>query len=219
MKRLVLILLACLAYSLPGPVLAQLDTTENDYLVLMREEEKLARDTYLTLYDLWSHNVFANIAQSEQRHMDAVLTALDYYGIADPMTDDTVGVFSNPILSGYYDELVAKGNLSLLDALQVGAYIEELDIADLWDAIEATDEGFLTVTYGNLLAGSCNHLRAFVGQITLRGVSYEAQVLSQAEVDDILLNYADCGGVSTVSRFPGFGPAGPGARPKNPQGK
>ena len=42
-------------------------------LLFMRKEEKLARDVYLVLFDKWGLMVFENIAQSEQRHMDAVL--------------------------------------------------------------------------------------------------------------------------------------------------
>jgi len=33
----------------------------------MREEEKLARDTYLTLYELWDLTIFSNISSSEQK--------------------------------------------------------------------------------------------------------------------------------------------------------
>ena len=43
----------------------------------MREEEKLARDVYLTLYDIWGTPAFNNIASSEQTHMDAVLMLID----------------------------------------------------------------------------------------------------------------------------------------------
>jgi len=42
-------------------------------LLFMREEEKLARDVPLVLFDKSGLRVFENIAQSEQRHMDAVL--------------------------------------------------------------------------------------------------------------------------------------------------
>jgi len=33
-------------------------------ILFMREEEKLARDVYLAMDDLWDANVFANIAAS-----------------------------------------------------------------------------------------------------------------------------------------------------------
>jgi hypothetical protein len=36
----------------------------------MREEEKLARDVYIALYEKWGLRTFLNIAESEQQHMD-----------------------------------------------------------------------------------------------------------------------------------------------------
>jgi len=189
MKRTITALFALLVYSVPPALLAQLDATETHYLLLMREEEKLARDTYITLYDSWGLNVFNNISKSEQKHMDAILSQLNRFGIEDPVSDNTVGVFTDETLAGYYTALVDQGEGSLLDALHVGAYIEELDIADLWEAIESTDDSTLASTYENLLAGSRNHLRSFVSQISSRGVSYAAQYLSQEQVDAIVGGY------------------------------
>jgi hypothetical protein len=45
---------------------------EINNILFMREEEKLAKDVYLTLYEIWGLQIFQNIAESEQRHMDAV---------------------------------------------------------------------------------------------------------------------------------------------------
>jgi hypothetical protein len=44
-----------------------------------------ARDVYLALAELWDVRVFANIARSEQTHMDAVATLIDRYGLEDPV--------------------------------------------------------------------------------------------------------------------------------------
>ena len=186
MKSLLTITFTLLAIALPGPLLAQLDASETGELLWMREEEKLARDTYLTLHELWGLDIFLNIAKSEQRHMDAVLAQLQKFGLADPVSDDTVGVFSDATLDQFYDDLVSRGTLSLLEALHVGGFIEELDISDLWNAIDNTDEPSLVSTYENLLAGSRNHLRAFVGQIVSRGVAYDAQYLTQEQVEAIV---------------------------------
>ena len=170
-----------------GPVSnATLDGPEAEMLVWMREEEKLARDVYITLYDRWGTRLFNNISNSEQKHMDALLTMLNSYGMEDPVTDNTVGVFADPVLDELYDKLIADGNTSALDALYVGGFIEELDIKDLWDAIEQSTHADITTVYENLLAGSYKHLNAFVGQIEATGVDYKAQYLTQAEVDTIL---------------------------------
>jgi len=42
---------------------------EVKWLRFMREEEKLARDVYLKLFDTWKLTVFSRIARSEQRHL------------------------------------------------------------------------------------------------------------------------------------------------------
>jgi hypothetical protein len=152
----------------------------------MREEEKLARDVYLTFDTMWDVDVFANIAAAEQKHMDAMLNLIDCYGVADPVTDDTVGMFTDPAFTQLYTTLVANGALSELDALMVGALIEEMDIVDLQDTIANTAQPNIIRTYENLLRGSRNHLRAFDKLITLAGAVYVPQYLTQAEYDAIV---------------------------------
>jgi hypothetical protein len=164
----------------------QLSEEEAATLVWMREEEKLARDTYITLYQRWGTRIFNNISRSEQKHMDALLTMVNTYGMDDPVSDDTVGAFTDPVLDGLYDQLVENGSTSALDALYVGGFIEELDIKDLWEAIEESTHADITAVYESLLAGSYKHLNAFVNQIEASGIDYQAQYLEQSEVDAIL---------------------------------
>jgi len=166
-----------------------LNETETANLVLMREEEKLARDAYITLYDLWGMKLFLNISSSEQKHMDAMLKMLNRYSIADPVVSDETGLFSNSSLAALYQELIDRGDNSQLEALQVGAYVEEMDIRDLRSAIAYTDEAPLINSYSNLLAASRNHLRIFVSHIESLGVDYVAQILNQSDVDDIVSDY------------------------------
>ena len=165
-----------------------LSDTEAHHLLFMREEEKLARDTYITLNEIWGLKVFSNISGAEQTHMDALLTMLNTYGLDDPVVDDAVGTFTNPTLAGLYVDLVAKGEASSLDALYVGALIEEIDILDIQLAITETAPADIIAVYERLIAGSENHLRAFVRQIELLGVDYAAQVMDQSEVNAILGN-------------------------------
>lgn len=164
-----------------------LTTQEKKDLIFMREEEKLARDVYLTLYDIWETPVFANIATSEQQHMDAILNLLNTYKLPDPTVGKLVGEFVNAELQALYDSLIARGKQSVLDALLVGGVIEETDIEDLNRAIETSRLSNIDKVYQNLLNGSCNHLRAFASNIrSLTGQPYAAQVVSQEIVDSIL---------------------------------
>jgi len=179
-----------------GPVAGQpIDEAVVADLLFVREEEKLARDVYLSLLDAHGLAIFANIADSEQRHMDAVLGRLNAHAIPDPVTDDTVGVFVNPVLGQLYTDLVQIGLGSPLAALTVGATIEDLDLNDIAGMIERTTARDILQVYESLSCGSRNHMRAFVGQLTAMGASYEAQYISAAELEDILSSaHERCGG-------------------------
>ena len=165
---------------------SDLNKEEKAGLIQMREEEKLARDVYITLGNTWGIPIFSNISRAEQAHTDAVKSLLERYDIEDPVKDDAVGVFTSPELAKLYNDLVKKGNTSLMDAFMTGATIEDLDIKDLKDLINKTDNEDILVTYKNLNKGSRNHMRAFNRQISNRGSSYEPQFISEAEFENIL---------------------------------
>jgi len=138
---------------------------EIQWLTYMREEEKLARDVYLSLYDEWNMRIFSNIAASEQKHTDAVKTLLVRYGIPDPAAGNDQGEFMNPDLQELYDQLVQQGSVSKVNALKVGVIIEETDIDDLNAAIATTTHKDIKTVYNNLLQGSFNHLASFESQL------------------------------------------------------
>lgn len=173
----------------------ELTEAEKDGLIVMREEEKLAHDVYAVLYNQWNLKIFNNIAKSEQTHTDAVKFLLERYGLSDPVIDDTVGVFTNSDFSKLYADLINQGSTSLLDALVVGATIEDLDIKDLQDYIIQTNNEDIIRVYENLMKGSRNHMRAFVGQIRDRGGEYMAQYISQSEINEILSREQELGSV------------------------
>jgi hypothetical protein len=154
-----------------SPTTVQLTTEETQNILHMREEEKLARDVYLTFAEMYDCPIFTNIADSEKRHMAAVGLLIGEYGLTDPVTDDTIGVFTEPALTSLYTSLTESGANSLLDALQAGVEIEELDIADLEKALAATNKTDIQWVFGNLLRGSYNHLSAFTRNIEAGGTS------------------------------------------------
>lgn len=162
----------------------QLSATDEAGLVYMREEEKLALDVYTALGAKWGVGIFSNIAKAEQTHTDAVKALLDRYGIADPTAGKGAGEFTDPHIQALYDELVKQGDTSLVDALTVGASIEDLDIADL--QARASGAPDIQLVYDNLKKGSRNHLRAFVKQLDRNGASYTPTHISQAEYDQIV---------------------------------
>ena len=165
---------------------SELSDSEISGLLLMREEEKLAHDVYRTLGDKWSVKIFNNIADSEQTHTEAVKDLLDLYDIDDPVKNSEIGVFENEELAKLYNDLVSEGEKSLLDALKVGATVEDLDIKDLNDLMAETENEAILAVYKNLVKGSRNHLRSFNKQIERNGGSYEAQFISDSELSAIL---------------------------------
>lgn len=171
----------------------ELSVEEELGLIRMREEEKLARDVYATLYEVWQKPVFRNISQSEQRHMNAVKGLIDKYGLIDPVIDSTIGVYTDPEFTGLYISLVEQGSASMIDALIVGATIEDLDIKDLQDFLAQTDNEDITAVYENLLKGSRNHLRAFTYLLSLNGETYEAQYITPEELEAIITSPRETG--------------------------
>jgi hypothetical protein len=163
------------------------DSDEIEGLLFMREEEKLARDVYIALFDMWDQPIFDNISKSEETHTTAILALLDRYSIEDPVGDNEVGVFENSTLQDLHDMLVETGELSLVDALKVGTEIEEIDIIDLQIQIdEKVDNEDILMVYENLLRGSRNHLRAFVRNLSNQGVNYSPIHLSREDYDAII---------------------------------
>lgn len=159
-----------------------LNADESSSLLLMREEEKLARDVYTALFGKWGLSVFQNISPSEQQHTDAILTLLNKYGLKDPVGSNVAGVFTNPTLQTLYTKLVTQGSVSALEAYKVGATIEDLDIFDLEKALLKSDNQDIKYAYDLLLLGSRNHMRSFYGLIIGLAGTYSAQFITQSEL-------------------------------------
>ena len=175
--------LATYVASLPMEALSSVEATQ---LASLREEEKLARDVYRALFAVNGDRAFANIAAAERRHMDDVKLLLDRYGLADPAATTAPGEFKDARLASLYVDLVARGKASLVEALKVGATIEDLDLADVGRALEASDNRDVDAVMQNLAKGSRNHLRAFSSRLAAMGASYAAQYLPADEVAKIV---------------------------------
>ncbi len=167
--------------------MGELTDAEISGVIFMREEEKLARDVYLTLYDKWSLLPFKNISKSEQVHMDAVLNLLNRYGLEDPAEGNDIGEFTDAHLQELYDELIERGLQSKVEALKVGALIEEVDIEDLQrlldNDIKSQDVQFVL---SNLKRGSTHHLKAYVNVLKRYNFNYVPDILDIEEFNEIV---------------------------------
>lgn len=140
----------------------QLTEDQEADLFYIYQEEKLARDVYITLGNEYpDENTFAYIQLSEQRHIDSVEQLCIKYNVdISAVNEDVIGEFVLPELQELYEQLVAAGVVSLPAALQVGIDIEILDITDLEERAVGMPSDVVRV-FENLKEGSQNHLEAF----------------------------------------------------------
>lgn len=151
----------------------------------MKDEEKLARDVYSVLYQKWGAQVFSRISTAENNHLNTIKLLLENYSITDT-SNDVVGIFTKNEVQILYNDLISKASVSIEEAYKTCAFIEEMDIKDLKNALVATSNTNITLVFENLEKGSRNHLRSLNRQLTSLGVVYTPVYLSQSEYDLIV---------------------------------
>lgn len=160
-KKIILGILVVI--SLNGALFAAtLTTAQKASLLFMYQEEKVARDVYITLGKQYpTATTFSNILLSEQLHMDAVEKLCIKYGVdITNVNEAEVGVFVLPELQALYTTLVIQGSVSLLEGQRVGVVIEQKDITDILAAEVGMPSDVVNV-FENLRSGSYSHLDAF----------------------------------------------------------
>ena len=179
----------CQYADLIGFPIEDLSKEESEGLIFMREEEKLARDSYILFYESFGLRNFLNIQKSEQVHMNAILNLINKYGLEDPAEGMDIGEFKNQELAGLFEELQESGQKNKIAALKAGALIEETDILDIQRELdEHVDNEDIRFVYGNLIRGSKNHLRAFVRVLKMNDVEYQPVLLSEEDFQSIINN-------------------------------
>ncbi len=180
-------IIACIYTCVNAMPVEELSAEEVEAITFVREEELLAHDVYLAMYDLYHIPVFNNIANSEFIHTTAIKALIEKYELPDPAAEHVQGVFTNPDIQALYDALVDQGAGSFQDALVVGATIEDVDIWDLITHLaEDIDNADITYILSNLYKGSRNHMRAFNAHLTFQGLTYTPQYISQELFDQII---------------------------------
>jgi len=176
----------------PTPI--SLTEQEKTDLLFLIEEEKMARDVYLFSGTLYNQNIFQNIPESEQIHMDRIKSLLEKYNLEDPTEGMAQGEFINTDIQALYDDLTNSSSESLMGALIAGATIEDLDIADLMSLKQNTEKEDLISAYDFLLCGSKNHMRGFMNQISNNNGTYTPQYIDQELFNEILeTGHENCG--------------------------
>jgi len=153
-------------------------------IIYMGNEERLAYDVYMNLYNYHVDtnnlviNQFYNIAtKSESEHISIVQSIVHRYDlnastiIDDPVADSSATLDTMPSgeygieeIQELYDTLYDKGIQSKQDALEVGCMVEVTDVNDLTEDIALAEEANaedLVAAYNVLRNGSYNHYWAF----------------------------------------------------------
>lgn len=159
----------------------ELTEKEKDILSYGYSEEMLARDTYAYLYELYWEKVFNNTSASEQKHMDAVKALLNRYNLEVPTWYGD--------LQSTFEELKAKWEKSLKDAIEVGIQIEILDIKDIEDAIKNTDNDDFKVVFTNIGWASFNHLRWFLKTLSKNWLETDIDYSEFLSEDDLNMKW------------------------------
>ena len=171
---------------------------DKNAIAYMWNEEKLAKDIYMTLYNLYSDNPSAKVlynisTRSESKHQKMVEYLAQKYdlNITNPPTyakhyDENelkkygVGEFSLDEIQNLYNTLYEKGSKSIQDALEVGCVVEVTDVNDLNERIaEANASGALDLVtvFEKLRRVSYNHYWAFDKTLKNMGISKGCCVL------------------------------------------
>ena len=166
-----------------------------DGIAYMGNEERLAYDVYMNLYE---HHLAAgteikqlkNIASNgEKTHVGIVQSLVRKYNLNEQnltnvnegVADNTVafedmprGQYDIPAIQALYDALYAKGSDSAQDSLEVGCMVEVTDINDLDHYLtlaEASDAADVTAAFEVLRDGSYRHYWAFDNGLKNLGIS------------------------------------------------
>lgn len=91
------------------------------------------------------------------------------------------GVFSDPKLQALYDTFKVDGAKSVVDALKIGATIEDLE-----DYVSETDNAQIINVYQSLQCGSRNHLRSFMKGLDKNGGTYTPQFITLDKFNNIV---------------------------------
>ncbi len=141
----------------------ELTDAQEAELLYWAEEEKVAHDLYTAFAAQYETGPFERIAASEARHLDAVRTLLDRYGLEDPTAGAAAGEFEDDALAALYASLLDQGGTSYEDAMAAGRTVETTDVEDLTELLDGLQAPDVQVVAEKQITASERHLAAFGG--------------------------------------------------------
>ena len=175
-----------------GNAMAQsdvLDSAEASYLEFVLLYSELKQWRYEILAEELAEQTFSDFAVDEQQHFEVLQNLAEYYAIE-------VSIYywgCNQIMLAYpeldfmcaysMDTMWWEELEPLPEAAAMSAYLEELGIRELKQALVNTDEQLLIDAYIEVLNTAYHHLLSFAAILHENPFDYEAQILDQADVD------------------------------------
>lgn len=165
---------------------APLGEADRRTLLHVSQQEKLARDFYSSLSETWRLDVFHTTSGSEDIHADALRTLLARYKLPDPAYGLGRGEFNRVDLSERYNDLIARGRFSAVEALKAAASVEELEIEHISERLPQVQSPELANVLESVVASDKHHLRSLVVALRKLGHTYTPTRLRREQFDLIL---------------------------------
>lgn len=162
-----------------------IDSSTAEQLRYLHDQEKVALDLDWDFLWIWEDAVFQNLGALERRRMDELVALMAEYGLEPSITGTSQGVYGEDDHLTTWREMRDRGETSLLEAYRAVAYMEEWDISVIRALRDGTQEQAVVDASRKMLAGAENHLKMLVSRIKALGHEYEAQLLSQPDVNAI----------------------------------
>ena len=150
-----------------GTTTATLSETELNDLIYLVKLEKMAYEVYTTLGQTYSSMpILGNISEAENRHWKVLQNLFVKYDETDPTLDENgddlaTGLYNDADMEDAYQETIDYGAVSLLQAMETGTIIEQLELDSLNNALGRTTLPDLTTIYTNFISADGAHLTAF----------------------------------------------------------
>lgn len=149
------------------PSLEMLTKDQKEMLFFIYQGEKVARDIYITLGNIYKdENTFSFMQFSGQRHFECTRELCDIYGVeTSQIEEESIGRFESVVLQTMYDACIEKGKKSIYDALEVAEFIKSNEIKDLEHASVGMPSHVVNV-YENIKKRNQRHLDVFQAAIS-----------------------------------------------------
>jgi hypothetical protein len=183
-----LLVSACSIFTSVKAQKTTLSTAETNALIVVHENQKLSLFVYDSLYAIWGINPFGNIRSAESQHVNFLNDVAGNYALELETNEpgNSVATFTTPQAETIYQESISKGSLSVVDALKMGARLEEMSLQVLHNAKAVTIKSDLLHTFDILAMGSKNNLQAFNRRLKMYGITYEPGFLEQKDFRNII---------------------------------